>query len=235
MTIRKLFAFLLVMAFSAPAGVRAQADETDEPASATPRENDKRFHARLREIAKEYEEYRRVDADLRLAMLDCRAPSKYIGQPRISESEDTDTHGKKLYYLYAKQQQAYREVSKNKDQSRQVIVKETWQSVPIDPKELDRRRVLTAKIDDEHWVPGKRGDLFVMYREDNAGLESATDQGWVYATIAADRKTVTSAGRVSSCMECHKTAPHGRLFGVKELSPFLIEKPSKQGKGTQPK
>ena len=41
-----------------------------------------------------------------------------------------------------------------------------------------------------------------------------TDEGWVYGTVSADGKTVTSAGRVQSCMNCHQDAPHDRLFGV---------------------
>jgi hypothetical protein len=43
-----------------------------------------------------------------------------------------------------------------------------------------------------------------------------TDEGWVYGTVTADGKTVTSAGRVASRMKCHQEAPHDRLFGLKE-------------------
>ena len=41
------------------------------------------------------------------------------------------------------------------------------------------------------------------------------DDGWVYGTVSADGKTVTSAGRVASCMKCHETRPT-RLFGLKQ-------------------
>jgi hypothetical protein len=41
-----------------------------------------------------------------------------------------------------------------------------------------------------------------------------TDEGWVYGTVSADGKQVTSAGRVESCMRCHQKAPHDRLFGL---------------------
>jgi hypothetical protein len=38
--------------------------------------------------------------------------------------------------------------------------------------------------------------------------------GWVYGTVAPDG-TVTSAGRVASCMGCHTpSAKHERLFGL---------------------
>ena len=41
-----------------------------------------------------------------------------------------------------------------------------------------------------------------------------TDNGWVYGTVTSDGKTVTSAGRVATCMNCHKEAKHDRLFGL---------------------
>ena len=40
-----------------------------------------------------------------------------------------------------------------------------------------------------------------------------TDDGWVYGTVSADGKTVTSAGRVDSCMRCHETRKD-RVFGI---------------------
>jgi hypothetical protein len=40
-----------------------------------------------------------------------------------------------------------------------------------------------------------------------------TDNGWVYGTVTADGKQVTSAGRVKSCMACHQRAPNDRVFG----------------------
>ena len=43
-----------------------------------------------------------------------------------------------------------------------------------------------------------------------------TDEGWVYGTVSSDGQTVTSAGRVASCMNCHQEAQHGRLFGYKQ-------------------
>jgi hypothetical protein len=40
-----------------------------------------------------------------------------------------------------------------------------------------------------------------------------TDAGWLYGTVTAEGE-VTSAGRVASCMGCHVTAHHERLFGL---------------------
>jgi hypothetical protein len=57
----------------------------------------------------------------------------------------------------------------------------------------------------------KPAGLFIMtkLKPDAPG----TDEGWVYGTVAPDGKTVTSAGRVESCMNCHRDAKHDRLFG----------------------
>jgi hypothetical protein len=54
--------------------------------------------------------------------------------------------------------------------------------------------------------------LFIMMKLDPATPD--TDHGWVYGTVAADRVTVTSAGRVASCMGCHESAGFDRLFGA---------------------
>ena len=71
--------------------------------------------------------------------------------------------------------------------------------------------------DGDTWFrTGERGPLFIMYKptpEEGLAAES-TDLGWVYGTVTADRTQVTAAGRIASCMGCHRKAPHGRLFGL---------------------
>jgi hypothetical protein len=59
---------------------------------------------------------------------------------------------------------------------------------------------------------GALAGLYVMVKK--APSTPGTDQGWVYGTITPDG-SVTSAGRVASCMGCHKDAKVDRLFGVK--------------------
>lgn len=55
--------------------------------------------------------------------------------------------------------------------------------------------------------------LFIMTKLDPG--TPGTDAGWIYATVAADLKTVTDVGRVANCMKCHQDAPHDRLFGLR--------------------
>ena len=82
---------------------------------------------------------------------------------------------------------------------------------------------LRGKIEDDHFYAyaqkdgklykaGAPAGLFVMHKLDPSTAN--TDQGWVYGTVAPDGQTVTSAGRVGSCMGCHQQAPNGRLFGI---------------------
>ena len=58
--------------------------------------------------------------------------------------------------------------------------------------------------------------LFIMFKVDPAN--DASDNGWVYGTVSADGKTVTSSGKVEQCMVCHVDAGDDRLFGLP--SPF---------------
>ena len=59
-----------------------------------------------------------------------------------------------------------------------------------------------------------------------------TDNGWVYGTVTPSNETsangttgekgqfkVTSAGKIASCIACHESAEHDRVFGLKHLAP----------------
>ena len=142
----------------------------------------------LTEISTSYPSYGRVDDVQRRAPTDCRAPEPV--PPRLSAGRDPETHGRKLYYLYAKNHEAYRMVRELAQPVGQVLVKESW--VPGNP--------LT------------RGPLFVMMKTGDAD----SDAGWVYATLTPDGKTVTGSGKLAACMECHQSErTNDRMFGVR--------------------
>jgi hypothetical protein len=222
------------------------------PAPAVP--NDASFHARLKAAAAGLDEMGRVDDATRWAPALCMAP--FSPPLRFSASADGETHGGKLYSMYAKDRGAYvaltdssarmpsrpTEVAGLEDCS-QVVVKESFapeEAKTEDPADPLRRRRLPgagaapaaddpvrarppslreglahrlrpATRDGKRFTAGASRGLFVMLRLDPK--TPATDDGWVYGTIAADG-TITSAGRVASCMSCHAKAPHGRLFGL---------------------
>jgi hypothetical protein len=118
---------------------------------------------------------------------------------------------------------------------RQVLVKESWSAkladdvkrdkkahfpYPIETKPNDNRDTIVgshhfspyAERDGKVYKANEKMGLYVMLQFDPKTPN--TDDGWVYGTVSADGKTVTSAGLVKSCMECHQQAPHGRLFGI---------------------
>lgn len=189
--------------------------------SAEPAENDPRWHAMVREIAQGYTQWGRVDDEMRWAPMLCRMPMP--ARARMSASGDEASHGRKLYTLYAKDPVAYGaqptampgppqpgllDIS-------QVVVKEAFRPVEVGgdgPRTM--RDLQPAKHDGKTYEPGEPLGLYVLFKPNKPVAE--TDDGWVYATVTADLKTVTSAGKVASCMGCHQSVPSGRLFGLAE-------------------
>ncbi|HQR08399.1 MAG TPA: hypothetical protein PLN21_16335 [Gemmatales bacterium] len=202
---------------------------------------EQRFHAALLDAAAHFKAWGRVDDEMRWAPYLCRMPNP--GQPRPSASTDGATHGQKLYSLFARKRDEYFYLIPAQDVSvGQMIVKESWVPEEItDPKKKpDKRNIDFNKIirtpapevkpgkkqqehEGDHFYPyvwkgdkvysaSKPAGLFIMMKLD-PGTEG-TDAGWVYGTLTADGKKVTSAGKVASCMKCHQEARHDRLFGV---------------------
>ena len=144
---------------------------------------------RLAEVGAGYAGWGRVDDAARRAPTDCEAPVP--APPRLSASRDPETHGRKLYYLFAKDREAYRLGRELPQPVGQVLVKETW--IPGQPR--------------------KKGPLFVMTKTG----EPDSDGGWIYSTLTPDGRTVTASGKLASCMECHKSKSD-RLFGYKSCA-----------------
>ncbi len=211
----------------APAEPREPARPREQPARAEPpstagEENDPRWHDRLRAVAGVYESWGRVDDEFRWAPGLCRMPTP--AQARLSEAEEDSPHGRKLYTLYAKDPAAYGapagliavKPAPALDDCEQVVVKEAWRPQLIEASgqgaPFGAHQLRPARRGDKLYGPGDRAGLYVMFKlpDETPG----TDRGWVYGTIAADRETVTAAGRVESCMGCHEAAPRGRLFGL---------------------
>ncbi len=208
------------------------------PPAASPAEARPAIEAELLEAVRVYRTYGHVDDEVRWAPSLCRPPQPSIG--RVSESDDERTHGRKLYYVLARDRTAYLDVANRPAPVGQVIVKESWhaeeigedvevESRPADPRPLDAGADVPvapgirfgcylplATKDGKRFTTGEKGPLFVMMKKDPSTPD--TDEGWVYATLTADGKSVTASGRVASCMRCHSTAPHDRQFGLKEVS-----------------
>jgi hypothetical protein len=219
------------LAVSSLAACRAErASGTSEPSGA--------WRDRLLRIAASFPALGRVDDGGRMAPTDCMMPSQ--PRARATASVDEATHGgDKVYSLFAKDPASYRSLTgvratraraepldvDGTEGCSQVLVKEAYRPVELSAGELafvfvdevgSRQRglqpILPATKDGKRFAAGERTGLFVMFRL--APDTEGTDDGWVYGTVTADGKTITSVGRVAACMACHEKAPHGRLFGL---------------------
>jgi hypothetical protein len=210
-------------------------NDTRQQETSTAKED---FAGRLLEVAQTYESYGRLDPVARWGVSVCSDAglnaSVLFG---FSSSTDADTHGRKLYSLFVKEQRpnlifggCYTRAGEPNPVG-QVVVKESW--VPEEVKEEEPQRPNNRKVmirrdgklveETDDFLPYARKDGRLYHAKEKLGLfimlkldpeTPGTDDGWVYGTVTADGKTVTSKGRVASCMKCHQDAPHDRLFGL---------------------
>lgn len=111
----------------------------------------------------------------------------------------------------------------------QVLVKQAWHPklVELPAKAADGSQPLPERArspqggdlgrdfatrDGRLYEKGEQAELFVLMKLDPSTPD--TDRGWIYATVMPDRKRVTAAGRIESCMSCHVQAEHDRQFGL---------------------
>jgi hypothetical protein len=217
------------------AGVLAAVGCSLSAGTPVPAEADKPFHKDLLKAAAEYKEWGRVDDEMRWAPWLCRVTKP--GQVQFSASKDGQTHGQKLYSLFARNRDAYWSLQgEGKVSTGQVVVKQSWIPEEVtDPKErgslCDDNKIIHTPprgsrqpaSEGDHFYPyvtrgdkvfkaSKQADLFIMLKLDPETPN--TDAGWVYGTVTPDGKTVTSAGKVESCMNCHREAKNERLLGL---------------------
>jgi hypothetical protein len=221
---RTLICLTMVAAGLAP----VIADDSAKSPSVEPYPSEmKPFADKMLDVAKKYEQYGRIDDELRWAPGLCRAP--IAGGVKFSDSKDDTTHGRKLYSLFAGNRDAYFFLGQKKTAPiGQVIVKESWVPEETKAPESARPQSKTHKVKSapggevtDHFFPyvlkdgkwykaSRRAGLYVMMKYDPK--TAGTDEGWVYGTVSADLKQVTSIGKVASCMECHTKAKFDRQF-----------------------
>jgi hypothetical protein len=138
-------------------------------------------------------------------------PTAPINDTWRLEDRDLPLHGRKIYALYAKDELSFRLAPTNEQPVGQVVVKEAWA-----PKEVNVGGKPTGDRDMVHYqgkafVRGESRGLFLLFKVDPA--TPGTDNGWVYATTAADRTTITACGLLPTCADCHNRGGKDRLFG----------------------
>jgi hypothetical protein len=199
------------------AGTASLYSEPNSSAEGEGSGQDKEFVKKLQAAAKAYPLFGRVDDEARWAPGLCREPMP--AQARFSKSSDETTHGQKLYSLFAKDRDDYMAAPAKASPVGQVLIKESWvpeevkarpSSVTIDDTHFDRY----VRRDGKLYKASKLAGLYIMMKLDPK--TPGTDEGWIYGTVSADGETVTSSGRVESCMKCHETKKE-RLFGLKTL------------------
>jgi hypothetical protein len=176
------------------------------------------FEERLKTIASEYLQYAVPNWMAKVAPTSCIGPPPPA--PDFSTSVDSGTHGRKLYFLFAADPQSYEFRPASQSPVGQALVKESWTAEPVSANATYEKIPHACGI--QVWPyasdgkttyrAGEKKELFIMFKTDPS--TPGTDEGWVYGTVSPDGQHVTSSGRVESCMKCHQTAPHDRLFGL---------------------
>lgn len=179
--------------------------------------NDPQFHDAIQKAADEYLRYALVNPEPWVAPAACgpaQTEEDQAAKPRQSIAEE-GAHGKKLYFLFAKNIANYFETQKQATIG-QVLVKESWTSKPSNPDARNLRQHASAnRINPRTYIDGKkveiakRKSLFVMIKQ--APDTPGTDEGWVYGIIKPETKEILASGRVGSCMACHQE-PIDRMF-----------------------
>lgn len=200
-------------------------------------ELDEASAVKLREAARDYLAWGRVDERPNLAPVLCRAPVGddfgVASRVRLSKADESP-HGRKLYFLFAGPAQLggrdrYAELGQPGTREDvpvgYTVVKQSWTAEPgpatSEAKPTTNLAAFAApppitslEHDGQRLHAGEQRELFVMTKvgpRDTPG----TDLGWIYGTLTPDGETVTSAGRVERCMSCHEHADHERLFGLR--------------------
>lgn len=178
------------------------------------------FAAQLRAVARDYEKYEALLAKPRvtpkwcdvvgtdLSAWDRGAPSDPPkNNPIVSESDDGATHGRKHFFLYVADPEAYLDVRTYLDGTAAVQ--------PVG------QIVVKAAFNPHRWhaagkpplAKGLPKTLFIMFKLDPK--TPGTDEGWVYGNLTPDGR-VTAGGRVGRCMRCHarRDEPRDRMYGL---------------------
>ena len=190
------------------------------------------FAGRLLEIAAEYRRYERMDQKMHWSPTLCfLPPDPPVNLGAISASNSDQTHGKKLYYLFVRKPADYKmnvwsdanDLGEPTAPLGQVLVKEAWKPVPakvseqpvgnnrVTPEALNSKSIPYAFLGEKKYHAGDKQGLYIMYKTSDE--TPGTDDGWVYGTVTADGKTVTSAGRLKNCMDCHRESTADRQLG----------------------
>lgn len=173
------------------------------------------FAPELLRVGSSYPSFVQITATASWAPVACVAPNPL--RPLVDPGTNSGPHGRKLYFLYAINEPAYRKGGTQP--VGQTIVKEAWHPRLEEPGQKQTGIYSPARLEGKTYVPGDKGPLFVMIKLDPQTPD--TDGGWVYGTLTPEGDKVTAAGRLPSCMSCHEKGTQDRLF---RSFPTVVEK-----------
>lgn len=200
-----------------PAPRASEAQPEKQPPVKTPPVRDSeedRWNDSLLAVAADFRRYTKLSDDPAWAPTMCRSPLPT--GPFKSRATTKKAHGRKLYYLWVKDSDAYQWAV-----SDESMGPNTQLVVPPQPvgQALVKESYHPANPDGKDRALGEAASLFVMLKFDAS--TDGTDAGWIYGTLTPDGKEVTSAGLIESCMDCHDAAGDERLFGP-PISDFRV-------------
>ncbi|MCB9836658.1 MAG: hypothetical protein H6808_08055 [Phycisphaera sp.] len=135
---------------------------------------------------------------------------------------DSSEHGRKAYFLWSNKPGEYYDIAADELASAPIgmtLVKESWtpaegvEGVLFDVSSENIRYTTDPEV--EEWGEPAIAEpygLFVLHKLDQSTPN--TDNGWVYATTNFEGTEVIEVGMIDSCISCHESAPHDRLYGV---------------------
>ena len=183
--------------------------------------------AQLRAVARTYLKSQLVNPEPWVAPTQCFMPATAA---LLSEAKASSPHGGKLYYLFARDRKPLVHKAESKAQPvGQFLVKESWvaDTVTDDKPQSVYKHASGKSLSGRAWHEGKTLqvgdplDLFIMLKQDPKTPH--TDDGWVYAVVSRDGHTISHAGQIQSCIDCHQDAKHDRILGVYAPDQSMIE------------
>jgi len=197
-----------------PDHANAKPPVTEHPIGSPAVEVSSEIQRDLLAVGRDYASWKVISDVARWAPTQCLPPRSR--ELHWSNSRDDRTHGGKLYYLRCNEPDTYDWVDRHADINYRVppgfaIVKEAHVPVEMTAGGEGASISTIAERGGKSYRAGAVASLFVMRKYDETTPN--TDRGWVYATLNADGTTITSAGAIQSCIECHATTTKDRLFG----------------------
>jgi hypothetical protein len=190
---------LLSLAGCASAAIAPEPAAPPAHVVAAPPAIDPRFVPAMNAIVASYAQWPRSDEKALWAPALCTAPQR--GSGAFMSRAENGPHVQKLYAVRLGTEPGMP----------RVFVKEAFapELLESDPGYTPGKFNPTVRAPDgKMYRMGAPAGLFVVIQTDT---KTDTDDGWIYGTTDPNG-TITSLGRVKTCMGCHVTAPQGRVL-----------------------